>query len=818
MPIHFARLPTALADAALREPLITPNERLAREAAAACNQRQLDLGRRAWPRPRVASLRRYLHTRFDAAAANAQVLSSEAELLLWLDTAEPGSLHLAEWAAEAWALALAWRIDPAASAFEATANGRLFRRWAARFGAELKAGNWISAAELADAAVPEVGDLHLLGFERFEPQTADWLARVERAGGRVHHHEAAECPAISQRRVRLESQADEISAAAQWARQTLTEHGGARIGVVFPYLAAAFHAIDHAFGVEFADAPHAFDISGGLPLTEQPVWRSAELLLDQVLEPANPTPESLLRAPFLDLPSLLDRGIGLSHDAALAPGDRPLVGLRHRLVGLLGLEPTRARQPFAAWVARFRNVLQQARWGAGAGSVQHQARERIEDCLDRYSAMSQRPNITAPEALRTLRDLLSAQEFAPERPPAPIQVLGYLETTGLQFSHLWVAGLGDANWPQSPAPNPLIPMELQRRCGIPRIDHPSEGAFAQRRIQHWRTACQHLTTSWFPAQAEGGEACSALIRPFTQASIAEAVGQHRRRRHPWLARLPEPASEAAGADQATHLGAEIRGGTALVRDQAECPFRAWAVHRLGLQAERPTEPFPDALTRGTVVHAAFHKLYRDHERPFSDTDVNTAAETAVAQQLAHTPARFRANEQSRIAGIIHAWLDHEAKRPAFNVIGLEQDAELAMPGARFFLRIDRIDQDAATGAQIVIDYKTGAVSVNRLLDERLVEPQLPMYALTDARIQAVLYAGVGDEEIRLDGWGADSLGTGRSPADGWGLLRARWREQVAVLIEEFRSGNAQVAPHRPQTCRYCHLPGLCRVNAFIAAP
>ena len=789
MPIHFARLPPTLADAALREPVVTPNERLAREAAAACNQRQLDLGRRAWPRPQVASLRSYLRKRVDAAAASAELLSSEAELLLWRDTAEPNSLHLAEWAAGAWALALAWRIDPASSAFQATANGRLFQRWAARFGEALKAGHWISAAELADAAAPEAGDLHLLGFERIEPQIADFLARVEHAGGRVHQHAAPESPALSERRVRLESQADEISAAAQWARQTLIEDGAARVGVVFPYLTAAYHAIDHAFGAEFADARDAYDISGGLPLTEQPVWRSAEMLLAHMLEPADPVPEPLLRAPFLDLPSSLS------------------------------LEPAQGQRPFAAWVARFHNLLQQARWGAAAGSVQHQARERIGDCLDRYGGLSQRPNISAPEALRTLKDLLSAQEFAPERPPAPIQVLGYLETTGLEFSHLWVAGLSDANWPQSPAPNPLIPMEVQRQCGIPRIDHPSEGAFAQRRIQHWRTACQHLTASWFPAEAEGGQACSALIRPFPEVSIDIAVASHRRRRHPWLAQAPEPASEAAPPDQATPLEGEIQGGTSLVRDQAECPFRAWAVHRLGLKEEQSAERFPDALARGTIVHEAFHKLYRDHERPFFDEDISAAVEATLAEQLAHAPARFQANEKSRIEAIIRAWLEHEAQRPAFSVIGLEQEAELTMPGARFRLRIDRIDQDAGTGAKIVIDYKTGAVSVNRLVDERLIEPQLPMYALTDDQIQAVLYARVGDEEIRLDGWGADSLSAGRLPEGGWHALRSRWREQIAALCEEFRSGEATVAPYRPpQTCRYCHLPGLCRINALTAAP
>ncbi len=794
MPIHFARLPSALADAALREPLITPNERLAREAAAACNQRQLDRERQVWPRPQVASLRRYLHTRFGAAAADLEVLSSEAELLLWRDTAEASSLHLAEWAAEAWALALAWRIDLASSAFTATANGRLFQRWADRFRSALNDGHWISAAQLADVATPEPGDVHLLGFERIDPQTANWLARVERAGGRVHHHGVAESPALSECRVRLESQAEEVSAAAQWARQTLTEDGAARVGVVFPYLDGAYHAIEHAFGVEFADAPDAFDISGGPPLNEHPVWRSAEQLLGYVLAPASPALELVLQAPFLEVPGHL-------RDPSSLPS----------------IEPTQGRQPFAAWVARFHSLLRQARWGAAAGSAQHQAQGRIEDCLERCSALSQQPSISAPDALQTLKDLLSAQQFAPERPPAPVQVLGYLETTGLQFSHLWVAGLSDASWPQSPSPNPLIPMDLQQQCGMPRIDHQTEGAFAQRRIQHWRTACQHLTASWFPAQDEGAQACSVLIEPLAEVPVEEVVRGHRQRRHPWLAPAPEPTLEEAPPDRATPLNDEMRGGSSVVREQAQCPFRAWAVHRLGLQDKQSDERFPDALTRGTLVHEAFHRLYRDHRRPFSSSHMRAAVEATLAHQLGNKPALLRANEQARIERIIQAWVQHEAANPEFSVIGLEQQAELTMPGAQFHLRIDRIDQDAATRAKIVIDYKTGTVSANRLLEDRLVEPQLPMYALADDQVHAVLYARVGDPaKPRLDGWRSDKLTLGKPPKEGWERLRNRWRQQIAALIEEHRSGVAEVAPYKPeQTCRHCHLPSLCRVKAFV---
>ena len=795
MPIHFARLPPELADAALYEPLITPNERLAREAAAACNQRQIDRGCSAWPKPRTQSLRRYLRGCFDAAETGVEVLSAEAELLLWRDEAQADSLHLAELAAEAWALALLWRIDMEAPAFAETANGRLFQRWAARFRAQLNANNWVTEAQLADLATAGQDSLHLLGFERIEPQITDFLRRVERAGGRIHHHAPAESTAASEVRVGLDSRADEISAAAQWARQMLAADEDARIGVVFPYLTDAYHAIDHAFGVEFADAREAFDISGGLPLAQQPVWRSADALLAHLMEPADGTPGPLSTSPFLEL-SDLPTG-----------SDNPL-------------EPGWAdnQQPFGTWVATFHRILRQANWGANAGSVQYQALQGVRERLDHYSQLAQRPQIDAAEALQTLRDLLGAQDFAPERRPAPIQVLGYLETTGLQFSHLWVAGLSDSSWPANPSPNPLIPMALQKRCGVPRIDHQSEGEFARQRMQHWRNACRSFIASWPQEDTDGPHGCSALIKPLREIPVSEAIAGHRRRHHPWLTSLPPIESEAAAPDRATPFEAEIRKGTAVIRDQAQCPFRAWAIHRLGLTADDRPEPFADAMTRGIVVHDAFFALYQNHERPFSADDIDDAVEATLEQHLKNTPALFRAHENNRIAAILNAWIKHEAKRPEFTVVGLEQEAELRLPGAQFNLRIDRIDQDRGSGAKIVIDYKTGVLSVNRLVGDRLTEPQLPMYALTDADIQAVLFAKVGDEAVRLDGWSDDGLRPGKSPEGGWERLRERWQTQIESLIEEFRTGEAAVMPHDPQVCRYCHLPSLCRINAFEAAP
>ena len=745
------------------------------------------------------SLRRYLRKGFDAQAADVELLSSEAELLLWRDTAPNETAHLAEWAAEAWALTQAYRIDCKAPAFGETANGRLFQRWAVRFQAKLEARGWITEAQLADVATARSDVLHLLAFERIEPQAAEHFTRVEQAGGRIHPHKPIPSPAKDQRRVQLNSQAGEISAAAQWARQVLMADGQARIGVVLPYLTDAYQAIDHAFGVEFADAPNAFDLSGGLPLAQQPVWRAAEALLERLLQPPQEILESWKFTPFLELPQSLEK--------------------------LVQRDPnwTLEERPFAAWVASFRRILVQVQWSANAGSEQFQAAQSIQRCLDRYSCLTHSPVLGPESARRTLQDLLDTQVFAPQRQAAPIQVLGYLETTGLSFTHLWVAGLSDSEWPLTPSPNPLIPLKLQQAASIPRLNHDGERDFAQNRLAHWRTACGSFIASWSNEGTDGPHDCSPLIKPLFLADIDQVVTRYRQRRHPALSEFKPVKLEAhSDPDQASKHHDPIQAGTGLIQDQAKCPLRGWAIHRLKLRPPTALEPFADALTRGSLVHDALFRLYNDGPPPpFADATDQTASEVAVQaavkgaveERLGGKPDLFKALEEKRLAKVLNAWLKAEAEHANFTVVGLEQATSLTMDGAQFRLRIDRVNEDPDTGAQVVIDYKTGTLSIRGMVGERLVEPQLPMYALSDDKIEAVLVAQVGNEEVRIDGWSAEGISLGKTPSAGWEPLRERWREQVQSLIDEFRSGHAAASPHNTQVCRYCHLPSLCRINA-----
>ena len=820
MSAQFCKLSKALIKACPDDWILTPNERLAQEFRRAFDADQLEGGKTAWATPRVASINHFVRNRAEQALAfgdRPKLLSPEAELLLWQELGDRESESLCELAANAWQLVHAYRIGLDDEAFSATINARTFRRWARRFRERLRQDGLITHAELADVLPGTAERLHLLAFDIVTPQLADLLRKTEHAGGTVRRHPAGAMRNGPQKRIEAANQAAEIHAAAQWARHVLSRYPTARIGIVFPYLTNAYFAIAHAFEVEFADAPEAINISGGVPLAEQPIWQDAELVLEMICGEINHQQLARLRhSSWLDLgaPLRLTRDapetLRLHHLANASAVLRQLTASARQLP---------ARQSFGNWVRAFRSLLTLAGWnGSQAASAQYQAYLRLTECLEHFGALDQLPNLSGTEALQTLKRLLAGRLFAAERPPAPVQVLGYLETAGLVFSHLWVAGLQDTAWPASPRPNPLLPIPLQRLHGVPRADHPMEAEFAMAQTHRWRSATRYLVMSHAIDDDDERHRCSGLIESVPAVTIQELVPDFRARRHPWLAEPQKARLQSVRENQGSPVRSKVTpGGTSLLRDQARCPFRAWAVHRLGLRETREPQNYPDALERGTLIHDALFALYADGEPPTS-TRIEAAASAALDRHLRQAPEAYRRHERIRIQALLQAWTHFDAARPDFSIVGLERKTQLVLPGLELTLRIDRIDRDTETGMQLVIDYKTGSVTANPLLAERLTEPQLPMYALTDTRVRAILYAQIGSDSVTLKGLASEEIQLGRTrvrklASAEWDALTAQWRTQIESLAKEFQDGYAAVQPSSPSVCNHCHLPSFCRVGA-----
>jgi RecB family exonuclease len=202
-----------------------------------------------------------------------------------------------------------------------------------------------------------------------------------------------------------------------------------------------------------------------------------------------------------------------------------------------------------------------------------------------------------------------------------------------------------------------------------------------------------------------------------------------------------------------------------------------------------------------------------------------AADEAIAGERRRRPAtlsgRFAEIERGRLVRLARAWLDLERGRDDFAVREVEGQRTVTVGPLKLDLRLDRVDETAA-GARIVIDYKTGKVSLGALAPPRPDEPQLPLYVVAaEMGAAAAAFALVSADAMRFVGLARDDrlLPGAKTPADAgaapdWATLVASWRTELERLAREFASGHAAVDPkRRPQTCRECDQQPLCRIHA-----
>src|SRR5690606_14489700 len=178
----------------------------------------------------------------------------------------------------------------------------------------------------------------------------------------------------------------------------------------------------------------------------------------------------------------------------------------------------------------------------------------------------------------------------------------------------------------------------------------------------------------------------------------------------------------------------VRGGSNLFKQQAACPFNAFAQLRLGAEQLNEAVAGFSAIERGNILHDALAIIWRKlgNSRQLlalSDEElrnlINTATAEAIRPAQQQRPAELGAFycslEQERLARLLHAWLEQEKTRPPFTVVAIEEQRTVNFAGLILQLRIDRIDQ-LDSGECLLIDYKTGSPKIKSWLGERPDEP------------------------------------------------------------------------------------------------
>jgi ATP-dependent helicase/nuclease subunit B len=865
--------------------VVTPNLRLAQELGQLYDSFQLGRGLAVWDAPDILPLETFFVRAYEDACCSGHVaqmpvlLTALQETALWQQAIEASAwsealLALTQAAAsarEAWKKAHEWQIEGALASWPGSEDTRAFVEWSQAYARRTRDEGYVDAARLPGAVAQWLAQgaarkpplLVAYAFDIVTPQLSAFFSACRSLGIEVV---AAKPERVEARpaRIACKSAGEEIERAAQWARARL-EAGAARIGIVVADLALRRSEVQRVFAGVMqpgynlpgtAKKPLPFNLSLGLPLAGHPLVGTALAILEiagatSKREADFALASALVRSPFLagadaEMASRarLDARLREISPATLTlPGFLAAVAMSGVACPMLSFRLDAlfeyARRNLAGskspheWVRHFSALLDAAGFASGRmlDSEEFQTRAKFHEILAELAGLERIvPRLGYAAALARLRSLCAGTLFQPARfgkgSEAPVQVLGILESAGLEFDHLWVSGLTDEAWPLDSRPNPFLPPSLQRKAGVPEAS--AETALElDRRITHgWLGAAPEVVVSHALRENDRDLAPSPLVAalPLVEwvALGVAAVTSHRDLL--FAARSLETAADGWAPPL---VASAPRGGTRILADQSACPFRAFARHRLAAKSLDTPSPGLDAAARGQLLHALFAGLWGELksqaglESAIADGSlgaiVATAAGLAVAKVREDRPGgidkQFAALECARLAKLARDWLEVERVRTPFEVVAREEKRTLGIGGLSLSGRIDRMDRLEA-GGHAIIDYKTGRASPREWMDARPDDPQMPLYAISaPEQVSAVTFAKIRTGEMKFMGFSRDAAVIPKvKAAENWDGLFAGWRTALEELAHDFAHGDARVEPKRlPATCAYCDLQPLCRV-------
>ena len=826
--------------------------------------RRLAAGSTVCETPSVRSWQQWLQVIADRQTSIPVAFTALQEQELWQQVIRasvrglsPASVRgLAGHAARAYAMMREYRM----SAEDFSAGGEeseAFLDWMRQFEVLCREHGRICAADIGHrllTCMSDEADRHhilLAGFNELTPLQQLLLQQCMESGGRILVvSDKADAPAV----VSLDRLADvesECRHAALRVKELLHEDAKQRIAIVTASLPA-----DASMLRRIVDET-LLPPSPALPATEQAVAMSGEPLI------AMPLIRQLLHllslagqkgAGFEDLSRLLfspalkgfetERHARAELDVSLRENNRHYISFSALLASESGsawpgmvdllkllLAWDMAPRSAAAWVRETHRLLRDSgcmQINRGRSVVEVRQLNDFRDVLASLVAVDAvSKHMDWATFLLLLRERLSAVCFVlPPRFPQ-VTVLPLTAIAGMRFDAVVAVGFDEDALPLPVTSQPLLPPAVQRKYRLPESTPELAYAASDFLWQQLKQSTGRLFVSYARQREERELAASPFLKGVAEQQPELPVASCQQTK-------VEPFDDAPAV--ALAAAEQPRGGSAIIKHQSACPFRAFATHRLDIVPLGETSPGIDAATKGSLVHLALEHIWKQLDSRESLLQLDEAATAALidgaviyamAECRAVMAEAAREYEPARLQRLLGEWLEIERKRPPFRVARCEQGFELQLPESadlRFpvRLKVDRLDRDEE-GRTILIDYKSGQKqSTGKWLGERPAEPQLPLYAVA-ANLGAgdtVCFARVRSGDMGFEGLSGENTGIkgitvykGNDEAAGdWPALLGSWRQRVNALAGEFVQGRSDVSPRDAHACDYCGLEAVCRID------
>ncbi|WP_133127973.1 PD-(D/E)XK nuclease family protein [Legionella nagasakiensis] len=820
--------------------VITPNNRLSKQLLHDFFKTQ---GVRASKKPRCLPYQSFLHDLFKQVRHKAPyaehpiVLTQLQQHHLWkkilndsaYSSVTEGLLHQIQ---EAWSHCQLWQLDFSHPSFAQIPQAQQFQQWQQQLQTQLTTLHAITEDQLANYLLSYIKVLDIpvviwTCFNEYTPQQRSIRHAFNQTGCQQYDYDLpTQTTAIYQ--YAATDHQDEYLQMIEWIKTRLAA-GDQRIGVVVPDLEVHSHRLQRLLQQRLPQP--SFTVSLGESLAYYPLVAHAlnwlELNTDTL---SNAQVRLLLHSPYLSgaKTEFQQRADALQTSQLLQEAHisfplllQELQRTTPKLTKLLATLQTYPEQAAPhEWIMYYKQRLH----GMGfpgeyaLNSATYQCLQRFIALFDEFLQLSIiYPVMTKKQALNSLRYIATSTIFQAQKSTNPIQILGLLEACGCTFDSLWVSGMTDQCLPQKTNLSAFIPIELQKKHQMPHALPEQELKFAQQLIKQLQNGCKYSVFSYPQLSGDSPNMPSPLIHDYphltTEKQPTSAAS---------LLQIRKESYQIPFADDEV-----ITGGTALLANQAKCPFRAFATHRLHAKKGPELSSGPDARERGQVLHKIMEKIWQaignqqqllemtQHEL---DTCIMQAIQTTLPATMDYRrysfPPLLQALEQERLKQLAHACLAWEKQRPPFAVKAIEQTFTIQLAGLEFRLRVDRLDE--VGDKTWVIDYKSSLPISLPWREERPQEPQLLLYALLDERINALLFIQLKAGKLSCSGLSEKALAVegirGLKKEEQWSELQQQWHQQLTTLANEIRQGHCVVQPSHESLCQQCSFPGLCRIE------
>ncbi|MDR9452587.1 MAG: PD-(D/E)XK nuclease family protein [Wenzhouxiangella sp.] len=871
--------------------ILTPNARLARSLQHNHAKEVVSLGQTAWEKPAILSIQVWLSQLHNAwvmqTGGHSVPLDGQQTRLMWQraigDDVVLSQSGLAKLAARAWQCIHENELKPPDRWPEPLLNDdqRAFKRWAKRYRLACQNNQvtdmFADLSALAEACLalelPLPKSITLCGFVDPPAPAHQRILDAIKSRGREVINTPVEPVDRSEALIihGCPSPDDEIIRATHWARTHLEHHPDDAVAIVVPDLGQRVARIERLLRIVLdppsacleAPSPPVWHVAYGHPLAQLPMVQDSLALLALRSEKVAQTDiQRVAQSPWLqgwpeEATQRSQMVLGMqAHEPHWVDVPTAIRYARKHDCSELAKtlnrwQKQRRQSPKTghtdAWAEQFQEELSALGFGFGRplDSIEYQVLSHWHRALEQFSRLSAVSSERATrhdrgEALALLSAVAGDTMFREQDPGAPIAVLSVDEALGGRFDAVWLTGVDEETWPARPDRIPLIPSALQA-C-LETSTPEGSVAVAHRQLQALLGLAPIVMASHPLGDEDWALKPTRLITDHHEhTTIVHDDAQPLWAPEPVALEVIENDSSAPSLPEPGDHGI-TPGGMRLLNDQAACPFKAFATHRLKAQDWRLPQPGIGPKDRGILIHQALDQFWADINdsqqlaaldptalKACVDKHVDGALDRYQDKHPAAMDGMTRSLERQNLIRKILDWLTIEKQRPAFTVIEREQERTLQIGPLTLKGKPDRIDQ-AATGETIVIDYKTGQTSkADWAPGVRLPDGQLPAYALNlNPPAQAIAFGKLAKDQVSLDGLAAHELDiAGIKPIDKykqgefkaiatWPEILDAWRNQLAELAQEYQQGHAPVAPINKQVCQHCHLKGVCRIQQRLA--